>query len=399
MKRKMLLLVGVCLVMACASSAFAAVSLKRLGQHPFSQPAMTTEAELRAMVENRSADIQIGFNQAGHPELYPEFMAQFPNAKIEMIQVAPGEQFDWMMFRTNGVGPVKVIRDVTWNGEEAFDAFSFHIDMDAQRYDFIVAAICGNLALKGITAVPEVVNQNPVCVMTLSSTEVKCGQTITVDASGSTDSDGAISQVVFRMLDSSNQVVEEKIDKEAPFVQELTVPCGESKYSVQAVVVDDKGAQSSPAECMQTVTAIQRKGGPVADVGIAHQFDPATWAFARVGYELPLTGDLYVMGLIGGFVLLDDDNDEFDDLEDADDAFTADLLLNYYINEKLFVGGGVGYWSGNDGEADLIVNMGYLVHEIPGKLKTSIFIEGRCLADELVSSNASRLGLGVRFQF
>ena len=80
-------------------------------------------------------------------------------------------------------------------------------------------------------------------------------------------------------------------------------------------------------------------------------------------------------------------------------VFTADALLNYYFNEKLFVGGGLGFWSGNDGKVDLIVNTGYLIHEKPGVLKTSIFVEGRCEIDELVSSNASRLGAGLRFQF
>jgi hypothetical protein len=43
--------------------------------------------------------------------------------------------------------------------------------------------------------------------------------------------------------------------------------------------------------------------------------------------------------------------------------------------------------------------MGYQVHESAGGLKTSLFFEGRCEADELVSSLATRLGMGVRFQF
>ena len=395
MKKKLLLLLGVCLVVTSATSAFAAVTLKRLGDHPFNQPAMTTEADLRTMVDTHSADLQAGFVKAGTPELYPEFTAQFPAAKIEMIQVAPGQQIDWMLFRKKGTGPVMAVKDVTWGGETAFDAFRFYIDKDGQRYEFIVPTVCGNLSLMTVEALPAQAtteNQSPVCTMTLSSSEISCGQVVTIDASGSTDSDGTIAEVVFQLLDASNAVVAEKIDKEAPFVQEFTIPCESSSYTVKTVVIDNNGAQSSPADCTQTVAVAKLRGGPVADVGVAHQFDPASYVFARAGYEFPLNEKLTVMGLIGGFARFDGDDGD-------DGAFTADALLNYYFNDKFFVGGGVGLWAGDESDADLIVNMGYLVYEKPGAFKTSIFIEGRCLADELISSNASRLGAGLRFQF
>ena len=65
MKKKLLLLLGLCLVMTCASSAFAAVTLKRMGDHPFCRPPLTSEADLRALVERKSADLQAGFVKAG----------------------------------------------------------------------------------------------------------------------------------------------------------------------------------------------------------------------------------------------------------------------------------------------------------------------------------------------
>lgn len=392
MKKKLFLLLSLCLVVTCASSAFAAVTLKRLGDHPFYRPPLTSEADLRTMVEKHGADLQAGFAKAGYPDLYPEFVAQFPTAKVETIKVAPGERIGWMLFRKKGTGPVTAIKDVTWGGEAAFDAFSFHVDKDGQRYEFIVPGVCGNLSMMNIGVVPEPVNQDPVCNMTLSGTEIKCGEVITVDATGSTDPDGTISEVVFKLLDASNQVVAEKSDNAAPFVQEFTVPCDSPQYTVKVVVIDSKGTQSSPADCTQTVVIAKRKGGPVVDVGYAHQFDPANYVFARAGYEYFFAEKLSAMGLVGGFARFEGD--------DGGSAFTVDALLNYYINEKMFVGGGVGLWTGDDdSEADLIVNMGYLVHEKPGGMKTSLFFEGRCEADELISSMASRLGLGVRFQF
>ncbi len=398
MKKKLLLL-SVCLVITHASSAFAAVTLKHLGTHPFSRPAITSEADLRSMVKNRNADLRTGFAKAGNPELFPEFMAQFPTANVESIKVAPGEQFNWMLFRKKATGPVTVIKDVTWGGEAAFDAFRFSIDKDGQRYEFIVPAICGNLSLNNIGVVPEPivsappVNQSPACSMTLSHTEIACGQVISVDASGSTDPEGSISEVGFTLVDADNQVVAEKIDKETPFIQEFTIPCESSRYTVKAVVVDDKGAQSSPAECSQSVTVAQaqRQGGPVVDAGLTHQFDPASYVFARGGYEVFLTEKLSAMGLVGGFARIDG--------YDGGSAFTADALLNYYFTEKMFAGAGVGFWTGEDDNVDLIVNMGYLIYEKPDTMKTSLFIEGRCEADNMITSKATRVGMGLRFQF
>ena len=153
MKKKLLLLLGLCFVVTSASSAFAAVSLKRLGDHPFNKPAMTTEADLRTMVDTHGADLQAGFVKAGNPELYPEFAAQFPTAKVEMIQVAPGQHLEWMLFRKKGTGPVTAVKDVIWDGREHFfDAFKFYINKDGQQYEFIVPTICGNLSLMTVEA-------------------------------------------------------------------------------------------------------------------------------------------------------------------------------------------------------------------------------------------------------
>lgn len=394
MKKHVLMAVGIFLVGVCASPAFAAVSLKRLGDHPFYRQTMTSEADFRTMVDQNGADLEAGFVKAGNPELYPDFMRQFPTAEIETIQVAPGERLDWMLFRKNGTGPVTAIKDVTWEGEAAFDAYRFYIDKDGQRYQFVVPVICGNVSLSSVEAIPQPVNQSPVCTMTLSTTELKCGQVVTVDASGSTDADGTIASVVFRLLDASNQVVSEKIDTEAPYVQEFTIPCDSSQYTITAVVIDNTGAESRPDDCLQTmkIEIAERKGGPVVDIGYAHLSDPANYVFARVGYEYPLTEKFSVLGMVGGFARF-----EGDDGEDA--AFIADALLNYYFNDKLYMGGGLGFWSGDDGEIDLIVNMGYLIHETAAGMKTSLFVEGRCYAEELISSDASRLGVGLRFQF
>lgn len=311
MKKKLLLFMGLCLVMACASSVFAAASLKRLGTHPFSPP-VTSEADLRSMVEKSSADIRTGFTKAGYPELSAPFMAQFPTATVETVRVAPGERFEWMIFRNKNTGVVKVIKDVTWDGETAFAAYRFSIDQDGQRYEFIVAAECGNIALRNVGMVPA---------------------------------------------------------KPAP------VP-------PPVAAAPEPPQEPAPPE---------RKGGPVVDIGLAHQTDPASYVFGRVGYEIPVYENLYAMGLVGGFILLDG--------EDNDDAIIVDALLNYYFTEKLFIGAGAGFWSGEDGEMDLIVNTGYQIYEKEDLMKMLLFLEVRSYADDFGERDTTRFGAGLRCRF
>jgi len=312
MKKKLFLLLSMCLVLMFVSSAFAA-SLKHLGDHPFSAQC-SSATEFRTMVEKNSADLKTGFTKAGYPELFPEFMAQLPAAEIEPTRVAPGEHLLWMVFRNKNTRQVKVVKDVTWDGEKPFDAFSFHIDSSGKRYEFIVPTICGNLSLKEVGMVPEKVVAMP----------------------------------------------------EQP----------------KAVPPPPPKPEPMPVE--------KRKGGPVLDVGLAQQFDPASYVFGRIGYEYPLAEKLNILGLVGGFLRFDGD--------DGGDAFTADVLLNYYFTEKFFVGGGAGYWS-DDSKLDLIIDLGYLIYEKPESFNLSLFLEGRCYSDDLISSEATRLGAGVRFHF
>ncbi|MDW7774082.1 MAG: hypothetical protein SCH71_14440 [Desulfobulbaceae bacterium] len=313
MKKTFFLLLGVCLVLVCASSAVAAVSLKRLAEHPFSPP-MSSEADLRAMVERNRADLQTGFDKAGHPRLYQDLMAQFPDADIETIRVDPGEQFFWMLFRNKNTGQIKALNDVTWEGDSAFDAFRFYIDSTGQRNEFIVPAVCGNISLRKVGPIP-----------------------------------------------------------------------------AAAVVPPPPAVTPEPVrEVPGPEPVVSRAGGPLFDIGLAHQFDPATYVFARVGYEIPFAEKFSAMGLVGGFIRFDGD--------DGGDAFTIDALLNYYFTEKMFAGGGVGFWSDEE-EVDLIVNLGYLIYERPGTFRTSLFIEGRTVIDDLISSEGTRLGAGLRFQF
>ena len=103
-KLKVFLLLIVCLAVGIASSASAATSWKRLGANPFNRPPLSSEADLRTLVKNRSVDLKTGFTKAGYPDLYPAFMEQFPTAKIDSVTIVPGDTFAWIVFKKRPPG-------------------------------------------------------------------------------------------------------------------------------------------------------------------------------------------------------------------------------------------------------------------------------------------------------
>jgi hypothetical protein len=141
------------------------------------------------------------------------------------------------------------------------------------------------------------------------------------------------------------------------------------------------------------VVAPKRKGGFLVDMGISQQIDPATYLFGRVGYEYPLMENLYVMGLIGGFGRVSGDN--------GGSAFVADVIVEYRWT-RFSVGLGAGYWSGDDGQMDLIADLGYRLGEDTNTFwgKTTLFFEVRSAVDEMDKMrDEGRLGLGLRYRF
>ena len=135
----------------------------------------------------------------------------------------------------------------------------------------------------------------------------------------------------------------------------------------------------------------KRHGGPLVDVGLSREPDPANYAFARVGYEFPLVDRLYLMGLVGGYVRWMGN--------DGGSAFTADAMLDYHWLSRLSFGLGAGYWSGRDGQIDLIANLGFRLAGDPDGRNTSLFLDVRLPADDLGNSDKfGRYGLGLRFR-
>jgi len=358
MKKKLIHFLIVCLIGSFATSAFAASTIKRIGENPFYRPPLTSEADLKALVKNRTSQISTGFTKAGYPNLYSDFSKQFPSAKIDSIKVSPGESFKWMLFRKKGKGPVIVTKDVTWGGAGALDAFRFYIDSRDQRYEFIVINRCGNMALKQFAKIPAPMPAAP-----------------------------------------------PKAAAPPPAPMPAAPPKAAAPPPAPMPAAPDKVAPPPPAPMPAAppkaavlpppapMPAAKFPGGFVADAGFSHQIDPAGYLFARVGYEIPLYDKLSLAAFVGGSFRIYG--------TDGGSAFIADAILDYHWWNRLSFGVGAGFWSGNGGQVDLIANLGYLVYGKPDSFNTTLFLEARSKIDELNSNmrEQARLGLGLRFRF
>jgi hypothetical protein len=383
MKRLLLLVTLICCAAGLATSASAAQTLKVLGRNPFYAPPLTSEAGLRALVKDRAADLQNGFAQAGLSDLYPAFVEQFPKTAIETVKVSTGDTFQWMLFKKKGTGRVKITKDVTWGGAEPFGAYAFNIDKSGKRYRFVVPFHCGNVSLKAVDPIPADASV-PAPVAPKPAAAVAPPPPV---AAATPVAAPVAPKPAVAVAPPPAPVAPPPVAASTPAPAPLT-PKSAAVAAPIAPPVTAKPAVVPPPPAAAAAFA----GGPVVDVGYSHQPDPANYLFARVGYEYPLSDRLFLIGLVGGFLKYDGSN--------GGSAFTADLTLDYHWWNRLSVGLGAGFWSGNGGQVDLIANVGYLAFGKPGSLNGTVLIEGRSAIDDLASTlDFGRFGLGMRLRF
>lgn len=369
-KQKLLVVLVACLAVVVASEVSAATSWKKLGANPFYRPPLTSVADLKTLVQDRSVDLKAGFAKAGYPDLYPAFIEQFPTARIDSVTVVPGDSFEWIVFKKRATGQVSVLRDATWKGAAAFEAYRFTIDNAGRRHEFVVPYACGNVALRTVAPIP------PAPVAVAPPAPVAPAPPATPP---------------------SEPVVAPRaaVVPPPPPPPPVAAPAPLPVAPKPAPVPPPRAASVAPAPAAvppAPVPVAVWRGGLLFDVGLSRQIDPANYAFARVGYEVPLTDKLYLVGLVGGFQRWMGN--------DGGSAFIADALLDYHWVGGSSFGLGAGFWSGNDGQVDLIVDYGELVSGNPDGRNISLFVEARLPVDELESvSEFGRFGLGLRFRF
>jgi hypothetical protein len=152
-------------------------------------------------------------------------------------------------------------------------------------------------------------------------------------------------------------------------------------------------ADSGAAAAAMTTSIDKFLSRTVVDTGFSYQDDPASYFFVRMGYEFPLLEKLSLNAYLGGYFRIRG--------YEGGTAVVADAILDYHWWNRLSFGMGAGYWwTGNDGQLDLIANVGVLVYGKPDRFNSTLFLEARSEIAELDNlHNLGRFGLGIRFRF
>ncbi|MCB2216404.1 hypothetical protein [Desulfofustis glycolicus] len=401
MKRFSLLFVIMLFCLAVLGSAQAATVINEFGRSPFHKPPLTSVEELRAMVDGKQAEVRKGFSLAGRDELAEPFITQIRTVSIERVEYPHGTYLPWMFYKKNGVGTVKISRDVTWGNTDTFPGFTFDVEHGDTIATFVIPLACGNIALLSERPKPVAVapppNQAPTCAMTVTPQKAFCGEPITIDAGGSADPDGSITSMSITVVDPEGTILTREEIATGALVAQIPMPCGDNTLRVS--VIDDDGAESSSAQCVAGVQGVDRVR-VLADVGFYRQFDPGTYLFGRVGAEYRINEDFSVLGMVGVAPQIDG--------EDGETAILVDVLGEYSFASIYFVNFGLGGWltdgdsdlETEDSQLDVILGLGARIYGEPEAFNTSLFVEIRSAVDELDGlKEYGRFGAGLRFRF
>ncbi|MGB4705443.1 MAG: hypothetical protein WBI18_10280 [Candidatus Saccharicenans sp.] len=179
--KKLLVVMTIALVLVFSLEAAAqAKKINNIGQYTFARVRgkIPTPEVMKMLVERYSADIKIGFEQAGYGFLYEPFIEQLKTAQFEDTTWNVGETVKWMLFRSKG--KIKVSGELEWAGKKPVEVFAIKVKDGFKTYTFIIPKPCGNIALKGmVEEIPEAI-----CSLKVSPAKANINDPITVDMSG-----------------------------------------------------------------------------------------------------------------------------------------------------------------------------------------------------------------------
>lgn len=138
-----------------------------------------TDEVMKTLLEKYAGDIKYGFDLAGYGDLFFPFMDQIKEAAFKEKEIAVGDKFMWMLFRSQG--KVKVVQDLEWAGKEPLPVFSFTVVKEFMHYEFVMPKPCGNISL---LKVQEIV-PDAVCDIKVEPEKANINDPISVDMSGS----------------------------------------------------------------------------------------------------------------------------------------------------------------------------------------------------------------------
>ena len=334
-------------------SVDAAGQLKKLGGHPFYKAGAPQAEGVLPILTRLKADVKRGFAKAGAAELSEPFMEQLKTAKLEPVNIRPGEALKWMIYKKKG--KVAVSKDLVWSGKAPFQAYRMVVRYNDREYEFIMPKVCLNISLKEVTEVPKVMappppspKEEPKAAPPPKEPEAKIPETVSPTP--------------------------------APVPTPTPTP---TPTPAPAPVVPESGEPKAAA----------KKGFIVADIGPLFRFDVSVFAMGRLGYRYKFTDQLALTGLVGFAALIDGDNDN--------PAFLADAIFTYHPSKRIYLGAGVGLWaSSEDSKGDLILEIGFPLTDSSKGPNFELFVEGRSAFDQMDEfGKYGRVGGGLRVLF
>ena len=182
MKNKKVAFLAIGILILFSLSTFAETKrLEQIGRYTLVRikGEVPTEEVMKILLEKYAGDIKYGFDLAGYGDLYFPFMDQIKGAAFKDKEIAVGEKFMWMLFRSQG--KVKVVQDLEWAGKEPLPVFSFTVVKEFMHYEFVMPKPCGNISLLKV----EEIVPDAVCDIQVEPQKANINDPISVDMSGS----------------------------------------------------------------------------------------------------------------------------------------------------------------------------------------------------------------------
>jgi hypothetical protein len=182
MKNKKIVYFSLAILILFSLSSFAETKkLEQIGRYTLVRikGEVPTEEVMKTLVEKYAPDIKYGFDLAGYGDLFLPFMDQIKESAFKEKEIAIGDKFKWMLFRSRG--KVKVVEDLEWAGKEPLPVFSFTVVKGFMHYEIVMPKPCGNISLLKV----EEIIPDAVCDIQVEPEKANINDPISVDMSGS----------------------------------------------------------------------------------------------------------------------------------------------------------------------------------------------------------------------
>jgi hypothetical protein len=243
------------------------------------------------------------------------------------------------------------------------------------------------------------INAPPVSNLKAKPRKTQVQKTITLDATGSADSDGKILRVDFEIIDQEGNLVDRFTDNDMPFSWEKVFEY-KGVYMVTAISTDDFGAMSEPAmvEVVARKAVSKKKLFLVLDAGAVAARGQGTYMVfpagrLGIGYEL-LPGILDI--IIAGGAAYSNLNAPWKSF------YNGSLLLNFHLG-PFSIGAGAGVTTRDietlpKSYGEAMANIGIGMFSI-SKTKISILFEAAGPVSNLSFEDHYKVMAGFRFKF